>query len=213
MKKIGLISDPHARATPVREALAIFAREQTDEIWCMGDIAGYGTELDETVRVLYEAGCLTVLGNHEFDYVRHTPQPADNLTWRYLHGLPRVLLRQEADTRIYMVHASPPDSIDRGIRLLDEAGQISPTARYEWETRLAGFEHDILIVGHTHQVFAELLGTVLVINPGSTCFNHSCAILVLPERKTRFYALSGASIIPSWNWALETGQKSSPPCR
>jgi predicted phosphodiesterase len=39
----------------------------------------------------------------------------------------------------------------------------------------------VLVVGHTHQVFAETVGGVLVVNPGSSAFNHSCAILSLPD--------------------------------
>lgn len=50
--KIGLISDVHATAAPVREALAILQREGVETILCPGDIAGYGTELELTVELL-----------------------------------------------------------------------------------------------------------------------------------------------------------------
>ena len=39
----------------------------------------------------------------------------------------------------------------------------------------------VLLVGHTHQVFCEQLGNTLVINPGSTRFKRTCAILSLPD--------------------------------
>ena len=38
--KIGLISDVHATAKPLKEALSIFQREGVDLILCAGDIAG-----------------------------------------------------------------------------------------------------------------------------------------------------------------------------
>jgi predicted phosphodiesterase len=58
----------------------------------------------------------------------------------------------------------------------------------------------VLIVGHTHQVFTEYLGDILVINPGSSAFNHSCAILHLPEMRVQTFALSGKAIERTWNW-------------
>ena len=69
-----------------------------------------------------------------------------------------------------------------------------------WTQRLEGFEHDVLVVGHTHQVFAEQLGRTLVINPGSTQFNHSCGILSLPDMQFELFSLSNETILKSWNW-------------
>jgi len=45
--KIGLISDMHATPGPLKEALSIFREEGVDRILCAGDVAGYGTELDQ----------------------------------------------------------------------------------------------------------------------------------------------------------------------
>ena len=57
-------------------------------------------------------------------------------------------------------------------------------------------------MGHTHQVFAEQLGHVFVINPGSTQFNHSCMILTLPEKRVEYFALQGKEILRSWNFSM-----------
>jgi predicted phosphodiesterase len=54
--RIGLLSDPHATPQPVAEALAVFRREQVDQVLCAGDIAGYGTQLAETIELLDKAG-------------------------------------------------------------------------------------------------------------------------------------------------------------
>ena len=70
-----------------------------------------------------------------------------------------------------------------------------------WTQQLAGYGCDVLVVGHSHQVFAEWLGDTLVVNPGSTVFNHSCAILQLPEMTVQLLPLSGKPIRKTWNWA------------
>jgi predicted phosphodiesterase len=56
------------------------------------------------------------------------------------------------------------------------------------------------VVGHTHQVFTEQVGDILVVNPGSSAFNHSCAILSLPEMTVQVFPLSDREIEKTWNW-------------
>jgi len=196
--RIGLLSDVHAAPGPVEAALGLFAREGVTHILCPGDIAGYGEELEETVLLLQQSGCEAIGGNHDLWYVAQEEEetPARN----YLRRLPLVRTFNFEGVSLYMVHASPPDSISDGIKLLDEKGAIIPSQQAAWSARLAEFQHNILLVGHTHQVFAERLGRPLVINPGSTLFNHSCAILNLPECRVEWHSLGGKALVRSWNW-------------
>jgi len=203
MKKLGLISDPHAYPEPVAEALSIFKKERVDAIWCTGDIAGYGEGLEETIRLLQKNDCQSILGNHEIKYLKKKSGLIDTDINSYLNSLPRVIQKNIEGKRVYMVHASPPDSLMDGIRLLDQQGNIIESEKQDWMARLSNFEHDVLIVGHTHQVFAEILGSTLVINPGSSQFNHSCVILSLPDLNMQWFALSDQSIKKSWNWGME----------
>ena len=48
----------------------------------------------------------------------------------------------------------------------------------------------------------EQLGNILVINPGSTVFNHTCAVLSLPDMKVRIFPLSGKTPRKTWNWGM-----------
>jgi len=196
--RIGLLSDVHATPGPVELALGVFAREGVRHILCPGDIAGYGEELEETVLLLQQSGCEAIGGNHDLWYV--AKEEEETPARRYLRRLPLVRTFNFEGVSLYMVHASPPDSISDGIKLLDEEGAIIPSQQAAWSERLAEFEHNILLVGHTHQVFAERLGRPLVINPGSTLFNHSCAILHIPECRVDWHALGGKAIVRSWNW-------------
>ena len=87
-----------------------------------------------------------------------------------------------------------------GIKLLDENAALLEDQKKYWVDYLRDFPFDVLIVGHTHQVFAEQLGRVLVINPGSTLFNHTCMTLTLPEMDVRIFSLSGKEPVMAWNW-------------
>lgn len=200
MKKLGLIGDPHAEPKAVSEALSIFKREQVDAIWCTGDIAGYGDKLGDTIALLQASGCRSILGNHEIWYLEKEADQVDTEITRYLNSLPLVMHVEMGGKRLYMVHANPPDSMEGGIRLLDFNGNVIEAEKQLWTERLSQFDYEVLIVGHTHQVFAETLGSTLLINPGSTCFNHCCAVLSLPDLNVHWFALSGQQILKSWNW-------------
>lgn len=198
--RIGLLSDVHAKSAPVKEALAIFARERVECILCGGDIAGYGDELADTAALLRGSGCRGVLGNHDQWYLEREDEAGGGKTRRYLRTLPLARSLALEGMFLYLVHASPPLATMGGIRLLDEEGQLISAQVAAWSEQLTGFGYDVLVVGHTHQIYAEQLGDTLVINPGSTLFNHSCAVLTLPERELRWFGLSGCEPVATWNW-------------
>jgi len=39
------------------------------------------------------------------------------------------------------------------------------------------------------------------VNPGSSVFNHSCAILRLPEMTVEVFPLSGKAVVKNWVWS------------
>ena len=194
----------HATPEPVAEALALFKSRGVDRIFCPGDIAGYGADLDRTVALLLDHDCEAVLGNHEVWYLDKHASDKETPASRWFGSLPRVLQLTIEGKRLYMVHASPPDSVKGGIRLLDIDGNLIEAEKARWSKQLQGFQHDVLLVGHTHQVFCEQLGDTLVINPGSTLFNHTCAILSLPEMTVEWFGLSGKQPVKAWHWGDET---------
>lgn len=201
MTAIGLLSDVHAAAAPVREALAIFARAGVTQVFCAGDVAGYHDGLAETVALLAAHDVQTVRGNHDLRWLQDRYDAHHDPAGAWLHRLPAVIDTVIEGRRVYMVHAEPPDACTGGgIRLLDEDGNVRPERAALWTDRLAGSGYDVLVVGHTHQVFAAQLGGTLVVNPGSSVFNHACAILHLPELSVEVCPLSGQPVTPYWSW-------------
>ncbi|MGB3212819.1 MAG: YfcE family phosphodiesterase [Desulforhopalus sp.] len=200
-KIIGLLADVHATAGPLRKALTIFRQEGVDLILCLGDIAGYGTELERCIELLTESGCVGILGNHDSWHIDHDLQGWDTGSEDFFNNFPVTWESTIEGKRIFAVHASPPASMKRGITLLDQYEQIMVDKKEQWELELDEYGFDVLVVGHTHQVFAELLGQTLVINPGSTKFNNTCAILSLPDLKVRHVPLSNTTR-KVWHWGM-----------
>lgn len=201
MALIGLISDVHSSPEPVAEALSIFAREEVDQVFCAGDIAGYMDRLEATISLLVGGNCTTVMGNHDLMYIEQHLDDPNNASLVYLRNLPASIDTVIDGKKLFMVHAQPPDECHGGIKLRDREGMVQPERIANWEQMLSDFNYDVLVVGHTHQVYAEFIGDTLVVNPGSTVFNHCCAILHLPEMTVRMYPLSGKPIKHNWNWS------------
>lgn len=201
--RIGLISDIHACAEPLREALSVFRKENVAMVLCAGDIAGYGTELDRTVELLIQGECIAISGNHDDWFLDSLPEKTENFAGEYLSRLPSMWESVIEGIHICVVHRCPSPIMSKGIRLLDEHGNVLLRERERWEDKLRGYPYDVLVVGHTHQVFAEQLGgSKLVVNPGSTKFNHTCAIMSLPDKEVRIFPLSGKKVLKSWNWGM-----------
>lgn len=207
MALIGLISDVHATPAPVAEALSIFEQAGVEQVFCAGDTAGYREQLDETVALLVDHNCRTILGNHDVGYLEKHADDADNRAVAFFRQLPAAIDTTIAGKRVYMVHAQPPDACHGGIKLLNRQGVVQSERITRWTQELQEFDHDVLVVGHTHQVFAEQVGNTLVVNPGSSAFNYSCAILRLPEMTVQVLPLSGKAIAKTWNWADHVIQK------
>ena len=199
--KIGLISDVHATVEPLKEALTLFRQNHVDTTVCAGDIAGYGEELDLTVKLLIESKCQIISGNHDTWHLSTLGTEEKGWAKDFFSALPATLDFSAEGKQVHVVHASPPDSNMKGIKLLDEQGEIMPDRKAQWSKNLEKFDYDVLIVGHTHQVFAERLGNILIINPVSTKFNHTCAILTLPELTVQVFPLSNKEPLRTWNWS------------
>ena len=201
MTAIGLISDVHATASPIEEALSIFQQAGVEQIFCAGDVAGYGDQLERSVALLVDSGCQTILGNHDLLYLEQHADNVDDMAAAYFRQLRRSMNVSLGGKKIHMVHASPPDDCHNGIKLLDQGGEVETDRIAFWEKELKSLDCDVLVVGHTHQVFAQRVGEIFLLNPGSTVFNHSCAILYLPEMSVRVVPLSDREVEKTWNYS------------
>ena len=201
MTAIGLISDVHATPSPIAEALSIFEQAGVGQIFCAGDIAGYGDQIEQSISLLVDSGCQIILGNHDLRYLDNYAHEVDNHAIAFFRQLGTSMSTTIGGIRLHMVHGQPPDNCHNGIKLLDGEGKVQSDQIGFWSEHLKDLSCDVLVVGHTHQVFAERVGDVLIVNPGSTLFNHSCAILDLPEMTVQVHALSDGEIKRTWSYS------------
>ena len=63
--RIAVLSDIHSNLHALEAVLADIVGEQPDELWCLGDVVGYGPRPNECVDRVREAASLSLCGNHD----------------------------------------------------------------------------------------------------------------------------------------------------
>jgi predicted phosphodiesterase len=149
--QIALVSDVHGNRHAFEAVLDDIATTPAEEIWCLGDLVGYGAEPDACVQLARERTAICLAGNHdlavtgalsldEFSrgasiaarWTRDAMNP-DNVAWL------RTLLPQDLDRSVGLYHASPRDPIWEYV--------LSALLA---ELCLDAQAHRICIVGHSH---------------------------------------------------------------
>lgn len=161
---IALISDIHGNNVALQEVLAKIDSLGVTEIYCLGDVVGYYTEVNACCDEIRRRNIRSVMGNHDWymaaqsfcprsnsvnDCLRYQRQviSAENLAW--LRELPTFLTAGE----LFMVHGGWGDPIDE---------YVSPTEEYF--SRIGG---RYFASGHTHKQIACRFGDKRYCNPGS----------------------------------------------
>jgi len=121
-----LLSDIHGNLEALQAVLADVAKQNVDEIICLGDVVGYGPNPIECLELVMKKSKLTILGNHDqaavvdpngfnpiaFQAIQWTRKElnrgtsrAVNNRWDYINELPKSY---QADKFLF-VHGSPCD--------------------------------------------------------------------------------------------------------
>jgi putative phosphoesterase len=166
--RIGLIADIHGDMRALAAALARLDELAVDQIVCLGDLVGYGTEPDAVVAAMQDREIRCVRGNHDrwalekrqlFGLRGWKPAELEDATWEFLERMPATL-RLEYDGRIIeLFHGSPTSDTENVVAYKP----MPPSVEQFWEQGDA----QILILGHTHFPLIHRGPKGTVLNPGS----------------------------------------------
>jgi predicted phosphodiesterase len=121
--RIAILSDIHANLPALEAVLEDIDRIGPEELWCLGDVVGYGAQPDQCTTLVRERCSLSLVGNHdlavlgELDIGTFSPAAAAAVEWTQTSADPATLeyLRalQPADTarEVALYHASPRDPV------------------------------------------------------------------------------------------------------
>ena len=150
--RYAIIADIHANLTAFKAVLDdIKRRGGVEEIWCLGDVVGYGPDPCQCIELLRRHNHVCVAGNHDWAAIgklatsEFNPDAAIACRWtaqqlspgdvKYLESLPEVI--QKGD--FTLVHGSPRQPIWEYL--------ISVSSAKE---NFAYFQSQFCLVGHSH---------------------------------------------------------------
>jgi diadenosine tetraphosphatase ApaH/serine/threonine PP2A family protein phosphatase len=122
-RRIALVSDVHGNLPAFEAVLADVREVGADEIWCLGDLVGYGAQPDECVELARSECGVCLAGNHdlvvtgEIDIATFSSSAAAAATWTREHISAEALeflraLTPADDKRVVgLYHASPRDPV------------------------------------------------------------------------------------------------------
>jgi predicted phosphodiesterase len=149
--KVAVISDIHANRQAFEATLEAVAASDAAELWCLGDLVGYGADPDTCVELAREHAAVCLAGNHDLAVTGEIPLDEFSrgaslaAQWTREVIAPRNLeflgtLRPEGkEGQVGLYHASPRD----------------PVWEYVLSTLLAELCFDrqdtrVCLVGHSH---------------------------------------------------------------
>ena len=158
--RYALIADIHANLTAFTAVLDdIKLKGGVEEIWCLGDVVGYGPDPHQCIELLRQYNHVCVAGNHDWaaigklDTSNFNPDAAVACRWtaqqltpedvKYLESLP--LVSQKDD--FTLVHGSPREPI---WEYLMSASSARENFTY--------FQSHFCLVGHSHVPLAFRYG-------------------------------------------------------
>ena len=71
--KVAVISDIHGNRHAFEAALEAVAASHASEVWCLGDLVGYGAEPDACVELAREHAAVCLAGNHDLAVTGELP--------------------------------------------------------------------------------------------------------------------------------------------
>ncbi len=178
---VAVITDIHANLPALVAALDRIDELGIEQVYCGGDLVGYGPHPNEVCALIAEREIPTIYGNYDYAIARDledcgcayiTPHDRElgqqSVIWTLAHTdaaskdfmreLPFDLRFPVGATGVHLVHGSPR-------KVNEYLFEDKPASLYE---RLAAAETDeVLVFGHTHKPWVHSYGGVLFVNCGS----------------------------------------------
>lgn len=182
MKQITVFGDIHANEPALEAVFADIEARGLTNLYCLGDLVGYGTSPNEVISAIRKRGIPTVMGNYDQGVgidsedcgcAYKTPEAKAlgdrSIAWSnshttaenkaYLRQLARQIPLQLGELRVMLVHGSPR-------RVNEYLYEDRPESSLERLLDLA--ETDVLVCGHTHLPYHRVLSSGRqVVNAGS----------------------------------------------
>ena len=149
--RVAVISDIHSNLPALEAVLADLGREDPDEVWCLGDLVGYGADPDACTALVGDVVERCLAGNHDLvvrgdidiGYFAMSAGAAARWTVKVINEETRDYLRplsplgEKAGVGLY--HASPRDPVWEYVLSVRQAADCLQVQRQR-----------VALIGHSH---------------------------------------------------------------
>jgi diadenosine tetraphosphatase ApaH/serine/threonine PP2A family protein phosphatase len=156
--RVAVISDVHANWHALEAVLEAIDAESPDELWCLGDVVGYGPRPNPCCEAVRARTAVCLAGNHdlgvlgEVDLAEFAPDAVASAEWT--RGVLAAESRRFLETlrpsgrrdRVELFHASPRDPVWDYVLSADAV-----------EASFELTEEPLVLVGHSHVPLALVL--------------------------------------------------------
>ncbi|MFM9840713.1 MAG: metallophosphoesterase family protein [Cyclobacteriaceae bacterium] len=164
--RIGLVSDIHGNFEALQSVLGELDKMKVTEIYCLGDVVGYYSQVNECCEELIKRNIPCLMGNHDWymaggGFCPRSKSVNDCLAYQrkvikesHINWLQSFPVQRKIGN-VHMVHGGWADPIDEYLREPNE----------EYFSRIEG---KFFISGHTHiQLLLKFANGKVYCNPGS----------------------------------------------
>lgn len=179
--KIAIFSDIHGNKQALDKILQDIEKQRVEQIFCLGDLVGYGPRPNEVIETIREVDIPTVMGNYDegigydkgecgcayvtddekFNGRKSIEWTSSQVTQKNKEFLKNLEYQISFKTNRYnflLVHGSPRKINEY---LYEDRPEKSLTRMLET------IDTDILVCGHTHKPYHRVVNGVHIINDGS----------------------------------------------
>ncbi len=149
--KVAVISDIHANRHAFEATLDAVAASDAAELWCLGDLVGYGAEPDACVELAREHAAVCLAGNHDLAVTGEIPLDEFSLGASLAAQWTREVIAPE--NLAFLAGLSP--QAQEGSVGLYHASPRDPVWEYVLSALLAELcldvqPHRVCLIGHSH---------------------------------------------------------------
>jgi predicted phosphodiesterase len=157
--QLAILSDVHSNLPALEAVLEDIAAAGIEELWCLGDVVGYGAQPDDCARLVAERCSLCLVGNHdlavlgELDIAAFSPAAAAAVEWtrenceRETIDFLRALEPADTSREVALYHASPRDPVWEYVLWPDQAADC-----------IAVQAARVSFIGHSHVALFFVVG-------------------------------------------------------
>jgi predicted phosphodiesterase len=149
--RVAIISDIHANRHALEAVLGDIAGSSVDEIWCLGDLVGYGAEPDACVELARDQAAICLAGNHDLAVAGEAPlSDFSGAAGAAVRWTRKAMTREN----IAFIGTLTPSGEREDVGLFHGSPR-EPVWEYVLSASLADLcldaqEHRVCLVGHSH---------------------------------------------------------------